>query len=394
MTFSLLFDLDDTLLDTNLDAFLSAYFKKLAGHMAKWVPPDQFINALLRSTQIMYNSKSTSATLEEVFGENFYPELGLPQEKLADEIDLFYDEIFPTLQSLTKARPEAVAMVEWAFSQGWNVAIATDPLFPRKAILHRLRWAGLAPEKYPFKLISDYQSFHFAKASVSYYPEFLAQMGWTEDPLLMVGDSMERDVLPSQLAGVPVFLLNNGSPSADASVNQGSFADLRRLLEAGDLTRFRPDYSAPSALAAFLQATPAVLHTLTRALPPSRWVQHPQPGEWSALEILCHLRDIDLEINLARVESILVEENAFIAGQSTDEWVTERAYNLSDPGQAFRTFVAAREKLVKLLAGLSAPDWERRARHTILGPTTLRELVEIMVDHDRLHIQQAAAALQ
>ena len=39
-------------------------------------------------------------------------------------------------------------------------------------------------------------------------------------------------------------------------------------------------------------------------------------------------------------------------------------------------------------------DWERRARHTFLGPTSLRELAEIMVDHDRLHMQQAAAAVR
>ena len=180
MTFSLLLDLDDTLLDTNIDAFLSAYFKKLAAHMAQRVPPEQFINALLRSTQIMYGSKRIDFTLEQVFSENFYPALGLPQAELAAAIDKFYDDVFPLLEPLTKPRPAAVALVEWAFAQGWNVAIATDPLFPRKAILHRLRWAGLAPEKYPFTLISDFQTFHFAKASLAYYPEFLARMGWTD----------------------------------------------------------------------------------------------------------------------------------------------------------------------------------------------------------------------
>jgi FMN phosphatase YigB (HAD superfamily) len=393
MTFSLLLDLDDTLLDTNIDAFLAAYFKTLAKHMSTSIPPEQFTRALLRSTQIMYASRRADLTLEQVFSENFYPALGFDQLALSNELDKFYDEVFPTLASLTTPRPEAVSLVEWAFSKGWNVAIATDPLFPRKAILHRLRWAGLAPEKYPFTLISDYQNFHFAKASVAYYPEFLAKMNWTDSPVLMVGDSLERDVLPSRQAGIPVFWLKANGQESQPGIPQGWYAELKNYLETTDLRSLKVDYSAPQALVTFLEATPAVLHTQLLTTPRAGWTQRPQPGEWSLLEILCHLRDVDLEVNLPRVEAILAEENAFITGQSTDQWADERQYAQQDPDQALADFVAARAKLVNRLSGLEPADWERRARHTFLGPTSLRELAEIMVDHDRLHMQQAAAAI-
>ncbi len=394
MTFSLLLDLDDTLLDTNIDAFLSAYFKKLAAHMAQRVPPEQFINALLRSTQIMYGSKRIDFTLEQVFSENFYPALGLPQAELAAAIDKFYDDVFPLLEPLTKPRPAAVALVEWAFAQGWNVAIATDPLFPRKAILHRLRWAGLAPEKYPFTLISDFQTFHFAKASLAYYPEFLARMGWTDGPVLMVGDSQERDVHPSQQAGVPVFWLKTDGDAPFDGIPQGTLADLQRYLETTDLSGLAVDYSSPSALIAFLQATPAVLHTLSLTISPDQAPHRPQSGEWSFLEILCHMRDAEKEVNLPRMETVLRTENAFIAAQETDQWAEERQYNQQDSAAAFSDFAASRAKLIEKLQSLSADDWTRRARHTIFGPTTLRELVHFIVDHDRSHIQQAMAVLK
>ena len=396
MNFSLLFDLDDTLLDTNLDAFLGAYFKKFAVFMAKFVPPDQFIDAMLRNTQLMYHNQRADYTLEQAFSENFYPSMGLQQAELAAEIDRFYDEVFPSLQSLTTPRPEAVALVEWALSQGWNVAIATDPLFPRKAILHRLRWAGLDPEKYPFTLISDFQTFHFAKASVAYYPEFLARMGWTDSPLLMVGDSLERDVLPSQQAGLPVFWLNQGlaSTALVAPHRQGGFADLKHYLESSDLASLKVDYAAPAALGAFLQATPAALHTLSLDLTSDQWTRRAQPTEWSLLEVFCHLRDVDTEVNLARLETILGGENPFIYAQETDQWAAGRKYNLQDPGAALADFVLSRKSLVDKLAALSSSDWQRPARHTIFGPTTLRELVEFMVDHDRIHIQQAFMALK
>jgi FMN phosphatase YigB (HAD superfamily) len=394
MTFSLLLDLDDTLLDSNIDALIPVYFQKLAAHMAGRVAPNKFIKELARSTQVMYANTRFDRTLEQVFSENFYPALDLPQADLAAEIDRFYDDVFPTLEPLTKPRPEAIALVEWAFSQGWNVAVATDPLFPRKAILHRLRWAGLAPEKYPFTLIPDFQTFHFAKFSVAYFPEFLARMGWTDGPLLMVGDSLERDILPAREAGVPTFWLEMDGQSPPAGIPQGTLAGLRRYLETTDLSTLKVDYSTPAALIAFLQATPAVLHTLSLALTSGQWTQRPQLSEWSFLEVLCHLRDVDTEVNLVRIETVLREDKAFIAGQMTDQWADERQYILQDRQVALRYFFVARARLVDQLKTISPADWERSARHTILGPTPLRELVSFMVDHDRLHIQQAMAAVK
>jgi hypothetical protein len=91
---------------------------------------------------------------------------------------------------------------------------------------------------------------------------------------------------------------------------------------------------------------------------------------------------------------LLSEDNVFITGQTTDQWAVERHYNLQDPCLAFNDFVSTRTKLIGILADIKQSDWERRARHTFLGPTTFRELVEIMVDHDRLHINQAAEAVR
>lgn len=389
MTFTLLLDLDDTLLSTNLDAFLSGYFKKLTGHMADMVPPEKFLHALLRSTGVMYASTQVDRTLEQVFYQQFYPALDVTDlAGLTTHLEDFYDRVFPTLASLTSPRPEAVDLVKYAFSQGWNVAIATDPLFPRKAILERLRWAGLDSAKYPFILISDFHNFHFAKASVSYYPEFLARMGWQDEPVLMVGDSFDRDVMPSRQAGVPVYWLTEDASSQPDSGPAGWYGDLRNYLETTNLVDLKVNYRYPQALLAFLRATPAVLHGMLLRMEVGKLSTRPADGEWSVLEIVSHMRDVDGEVNLTRAETILREENAFINGQATDHWVEERNYNSGDGQAALASFVTQRLKLVDLLGNLDQAGWERRARHTFLGPTSLLELVGIMVDHDRLHLNQ------
>ncbi|NCP86352.1 HAD hydrolase-like protein [bacterium] len=386
MTFTLLLDLDDTLLDSNIEAFISAYFQKLAAHLAGRIPPEKLLTELAASTRRMYASVRLDQTLEQVFSARFYPPLGLTQPDLAADLDDFYDNVFPSLQPLTRPRPDAVALVEWAFAQGWRIAIATDPLFPRKAILHRLRWAGLPPEKYPFALISDFQTFHFAKASVAYYAEFLNALGWENDPVLMVGDSLERDILPARKAGLPVFWL---APADGASAPGGSLADLRHYFQTVDLNSLKVDFSAPEALIPLLMGNAAALHSLSRQLDSAQWAERPASGEWALTEIFCHLRDVELEVNLPRIAAVLREENAFIAGQVTDPWAEERDYLHQDGAAALDAYLAARLRLLETLRALTPAQWERSARHTIFGPTHLRELVAFFAEHDRVHVQQA-----
>jgi len=53
---AVLFDLDDTLLENNMDHFLKGYFGRLAPHVAHLVPPEKFMPALLAATQAMIDS--------------------------------------------------------------------------------------------------------------------------------------------------------------------------------------------------------------------------------------------------------------------------------------------------------------------------------------------------
>ena len=142
--------------------------------------------------------------------------------------------------------------MDWAFAQGHRVAIATNPLFPLKAVQHRLRWAGLPPEKYPFALVTSYETFHFTKETVAYYPEVLAQLGWPEDPAVMVGDDIDREVKPTQAAGFPVFWVRkSGEVSAEPTgVPQGTLESFRGWLESTDPESLKISFQTPQALLA------------------------------------------------------------------------------------------------------------------------------------------------
>ncbi len=387
MSITLLLDLDDTLLDTNMEAFAPAYFSALAGALAGNISPDIMLPALMGGTRAMMQNEDPALTLREVFDAYFFPKLGLERAALQEKIDRFYDETFPSLGHVACRRPAAVDFVRRAFEAGYRLAIATNPYFPLKAVQHRMRWAGLPPEEYPFALVSSYETFHFTKETPAYFHEFLAQLGWPEEPVVMVGNDLQMDLLPARRAGLPVFWLRDGRDPEHTDIPQGNFADLWEWLQAVNEETLAPAFAAPEAILATLRSTPAALASLTLNLPAEAWNRRPAPAEWSPTEVLCHLRDVDAEVNLPRLQKILTEENPFLPGVVSDAWAQERNYAAQDGPQALADFLAARRRLIGLLTGAADP-WSRPARHAIFGPTHLLELAGFMAEHDRAHVRQ------
>lgn len=390
MPITLLLDLDDTLLNTNMDAFIPAYFQALSTALADVVAPEVMVPALMAGTKDMLGNKDPALLLRDVFDARFFSMLNMDRAVLQGRINQFYDEVFPQLGSLTTPIPEAARLVDWAFEQGHRVVIATNPLFPLKAIQHRLRWADLPPEKYSFALVTSYENMHFAKETVAYYPEMLAQLGWPDDPTVMVGDDIEREVKPTRAAGLPVYWVRktNEVPEEHAQVPQGPLDSFRAWLETVNMETLRVSFESSQALVANLRSSPAALATMVSTLPQEAWTRPPAAGEWCLTEIICHLRDVEREVNLARIHKILTEANPFISGEVTDVWAGERQYAAQDGPQALRDFTAARKETLGLLDGMQA-EWSRPARHAIFGPTTLQELVGFMAGHDRIHVHQA-----
>ncbi len=160
---ALLLDLDGTLLDNDIDSFLQAYLKSLGRHMAPWVPPDRFVPQLLRSTGVMLANRHPTRTLQQAFADDFYPALGTTEEALLTQLEAFYRDEFPKLESQTHRREAAARLVRSALDAGVMVAVATNPLFPRMAIDHRLKWAGVPVPPTRFSLVTSYEMFHSAK---------------------------------------------------------------------------------------------------------------------------------------------------------------------------------------------------------------------------------------
>ena len=392
MSITLLLDLDDTLIGTNMDEFIPVYFHTLGKAMADYVAPDKLMKYLMQGTEAMIQNDTPAETLQEVFSANFYPHLGVERDILDPIIADFYRNIFPTLAYLTKARPEAVEFVEWAFSAGHRIAISTNPLFPQVAIYNRLRWAGLDPEKYPFEMISSFETFHFTKPSPAYFAEILGRMGWQDDPVLIVGDDPVRDLLGAEELGIAAYWIADENATLPEGrkkpLGRGNIGELRGWIESLDEKMLLPNYQAQTAIVATVKAIPAALGEILANLPANAWTESSHPEEWSLVEIISHLRDVEREVNLPRIQTFSRDENPFITADDTDMWVSERGYAADNGETALREFIAARLETLDALKKLSDADWQRAGRHAIFGPITLQEQMAFMAEHDRVHLRQ------
>jgi hypothetical protein len=252
-------------------------------------------------------------------------------------------------------------------------------------------------EEYPFRLIPSYETFHFSKPNPAYYAEIMSRLGWPEGPVIMVGDNPYNDVDPARRLGISVYWVTDGLKGLPAGLltpnQQGAIDGVIPWIDATPASELQPDYQRPEALLAILRSTPASLSCLASGIPESIWSQSPVEGEWSITEILCHLRDVEGEVNIPRVEKLLKDTNPFLPGMDTDPWAKERMYFCQNGSEALDDFVNFRIQLLGLLESLQTEDWERKARHAIFGPTHLREIISILTGHDRLHIRQVYESL-
>jgi FMN phosphatase YigB (HAD superfamily) len=392
MSLTVLIDLDNTLLSNDMDRFIPVYLKKLSSYLPEW-PSEKIISELLAGTRSMISKNTPAKTLMQVFDEVFYQGLGVEKDSLKLQVDKFYREGFPTLQQLTSPRREAQILVDYVLGKKFSTAIATNPLFPRTAILQRLAWAGLPVDRYAFKLVTSYEEFHFSKPHSAYLAEILAQLGWPDQPAVILGDHLEEEIIPAGKLGIPAFWVNDdGRPLPDnlhPMSSKGNLSDAITWLKELELKPVEMQFSTPTSIMATLKSTPAALETLTSGLTDEQWSKRPAENEWSITEIACHLRDVDREVNLPRMKRIASGENPFLPGVVTDIWADERDYIRQNGPNALASFLDARTELILLLGNLDEKSWSMPARHTIFGPTQLVELAGFISTHDRTHIHQA-----
>jgi len=224
-----LFDLDVTLLNVRTEDFMNEYFKEITGAIAGVIEPKSFIQALVASTGAMLNNLDPELTNADVFWDDFSRRLGAGKvAELEPLLDDFYANKFNKLCRVVRPGGQAHGVVLKVVEMGLVIALATNPVFPATAIRDRMKWAGV--DHLPWALVTSYENMHFCKPHPEYYLEIAERLGVEPQRCLMVGNDVDKDILPAAAAGMRTYLVTdyliNDTKSDHRADGCGSLYDL------------------------------------------------------------------------------------------------------------------------------------------------------------------------
>ena len=387
MNITVLSDLDDTLISTNMDQYFPNYFTGLGNALKDLGSTNLIQKQVFYAVEKMGNNQDPGKLLSEIFAENFYAPLGTTEAAQKDKILHFYHEEYPKFKDLTTVRPEALEFVEWCRKQNILIAIATNPVFPDIATRARVVWAGLDPAVFPF--FTTYEHFHFTKPNMTYYAECLGRLGWPEGKIVMIGDDPVRDIEPMQAMGFPTFQIRHEKNNHND--NEGTIAEVKNWLEGiAKQPNAEPQFS-PEANLAIMRSTPAVMDYWMRYLPSEAFNAKSKPTEWNLTEIFWHLADFENEVYLPQWKQLAADPSVQLTVPETSRWAKERAYHLKDPKDAYQKFYQGRMASLEILNSLIEKGLlDQPIQHTVFSQPTLAELISFVSRHDRVHLRQSS----
>jgi hypothetical protein len=141
-----------------------------------------------------------------------------------------------------------------------------------------------------------------------------------------------------------------------------------------------------------LARLPRILDVLLGDLDTATWRERPAPAEWSPLEIVCHLRDEEVEDFGARLR-VVVDGGTTFAPIDPAGWPETRRYRDADPVAALAILRERRIATLTFVDGLAPERLRHAVCHPRLGTLSGLDLLAAWVTHDRLHLAQLAASL-
>jgi hypothetical protein len=139
-----------------------------------------------------------------------------------------------------------------------------------------------------------------------------------------------------------------------------------------------------------LAEAPRRIAALTAGLEPARMHVAPNEGEWSANDVLAHLRAC-ADVWGSSIVTMVSEDHPTLRAISPRTWIHDTDYPDCEFGPSFEAYSRQRAELLVLLERLSPEEWARGGTFTgagrLLERSVLSEASAIAL-HERPHVKQ------
>jgi uncharacterized damage-inducible protein DinB len=143
----------------------------------------------------------------------------------------------------------------------------------------------------------------------------------------------------------------------------------------------------------WLAETPEILKRSVQGLSDAQLRERPGVDEFSLVEQICHLRDIEMDGYLLRIGRILNEDHPQLPDLDGSRLAIERGYWSQDPIASLAEFTTVRTANVNRLRVTTPEQRERSGELEGTGNVTLARLAQMMREHDTVHRGEVAAMI-
>ena len=137
---------------------------------------------------------------------------------------------------------------------------------------------------------------------------------------------------------------------------------------------------------------PLVLDAVLNDLDTAAWRARPAAAEWAPIQIVCHLRDEEVEDFGARLR-VIVEGGTAFAPIDPEGWAAARRYLDADGPATLAELVRRRAVSVAWLETIAPARLAGAVEHARAGRLSGLDLLAAWVAHDRLHLAQLTSTL-
>jgi hypothetical protein len=141
-----------------------------------------------------------------------------------------------------------------------------------------------------------------------------------------------------------------------------------------------------------LAGAPPRIAALTADLTPDQLRTAPGTGEWSANELLAHLRSC-ADVWGGYIKAMLAEEMPTLRAINPRTWIERTDYPTQEFAPSLAAYTAQRVELLAILEPLPRESWSRSATLRGAGKPLQRTVIseaQALAVHERPHIKQIA----